>query len=148
MQELGLEYLRFADGLERFERDKEQTDRFAELLVTIVKSGLVASDKGYDEEQVFAKYFSGEPVDAPESADDAETDLDYSAVEFGTPEASELEMLARMLGDDTVTVDGGPIEGPDAVQVSPPEGEELPSAIPPPREVDLSGFDQPEAEWI
>lgn len=145
MQILGLEYLRFADGLERSQREARQEEFQTKLLETLVKGSLVASGE-YEEKVLFPEYFpdkDGQPHG--QSSSDANTDFDYSDVDFNTPDESEMEMLARMLADDSITVDGAPLEGPDAQQVS--EDEEGASALPPPREFDLTEVEQ-DSEWV
>lgn len=148
MQILALEYLRFADGLERSVRETREEEHRRQLLDTLVKGALVASGE-YQEKVLFAEYFpdeDGQPHG--ESRGDADTDMDYSDVDFGVPEMDEMLLLAKMLSDDTITVDGAPLEGPDAQQISAPRDEEddLP-ALPPPREFDPSDVEQ-DSEWV
>lgn len=143
MQSLALEYLRFADGLERSQREAREEEYRRQLLDTLVKGSLVASGE-YQEKALFSEYF---PDEDGESRGDADTDLDYSDVDFGVPEMDEMLILAQMLADDTITVDGAPLEGPGAQQVSAPQHEEdhLP-VLPPPREFDPSDVEQ-DSEW-
>lgn len=144
MQLLGLEYLRFADGRAKAEVLERQEEFRRELIDTLVKGSLVASGE-YEAKIVFRDYFPEEEESAGGSANgDAETDLDYSGVDFSTPDRSEMEMLAHMLADDMVTVDGSPLEGPGAEQVPPPD--DSPS-LPPPREFGLDEVEQ-DSEWV
>lgn len=144
---LGLEYLRFEDGRVAEEKEAARLEFQAEMLSTLVKGSLVASG-GYEEKILFKQYF--QPEEAPESADgDADTDLDYSEVEFGTPDMDEMAMLEQLLGNDSVTVSGAPLEGPGAVQVDrEDDGPDIPlaHALEPPKEFALPEPD-PDAEW-
>jgi hypothetical protein len=138
VQVLGLEYLRFADGLKEAARQEREEEFRQKLLLHIAKAGLVASG-GYKEEVLFEEYF-------PQPESDEEIDYtDNSGVEFKPPAEDEMALLAQMLADDTVTVDGAPLEGPDAEQVSPPD-DELP-ALPPPRDFDPTQVEQ-DTEWV
>lgn len=139
---LALEYLRFADGLDRVEREREVYEHRQKVLETIVRGSLVASGE-YEEKTIFSEYFDDE---ASDGAGDAGAEFDYSGVEFEVPDESEMEILARMLADDSVTVDGAPIEGPGAEQVSPPDDPPK-SDLPPPRELDITELEQ-DPEWI
>lgn len=95
---------------------------------------------------LFPEYFPDEDGNPyTPSSGDAGTDFDYSGVEFGTPAESEMEILERMLADDSVTVDGTFLEGPDAQQVH-MEGDELPP-LPPPRAFDIGEIEQ-DTEWV
>lgn len=137
---LALEYLRFADGLDRVEREREHYEHRQKVLETIVRGSLVASGE-YEEKTIFSEYFGDD--ESSEGAGDAGAEFDYSGVEFEVPDESEMEILARMLADDSVTVDGAPIEGPGAEQISPPGSPDLP----PPRELDITQIEQ-DPEWI
>lgn len=139
MQVLGLEYLRFADGLEKSSRRDRAEEFRQELLLSIVKASLVASGD-YKEDVLFSDYFSGA------DSDDEVDFTDNSGVDFEAPSESDMDILARMLADDTVLVDGAPLEGPDAEQVPSPEGEEPPS-LPPPRDFDPTQVEQ-DTEWV
>lgn len=146
---LGLEYLRFEDGRLEEIRESQREDFQRELLATVVKAGLVAS-QGYEEKVLFKEYFPS--PDAPEgSGGDQDVDFDYSDVEFETPDLDEMELLASLLGDNDVKVSGAPLEGPGAVQVDrPPEdtGPDVPlaHALAPPHEFELPEPD-PDSEW-
>lgn len=138
MQILGLEYLRFADGLEKTARVEREEEFRQDLMTNLVKASLVASGE-YKEKVLFAEYFS-EP-------DDDEVDFaDNSGVDFEAPAADEMDILAEMLADNSVTVDGAPLEGPDAEQVSPPEDDEL-SQLPPPQDFDPTQVEH-DTEWV
>lgn len=149
MQALGLEYLRFEDGRLEAERERERLEYQAKLLTTLVKAGLAATGE-YQEKVLFQDYFPDE--EAPEgSGGDQDVDFDYSEVEFATPDMDELALLESLLGDDSVTVSGAPLEGPDAIQVDRPpedEGPDVPLAyaLEPPKEFALPEPD-PDAEW-
>lgn len=95
---------------------------------------------GYEEKVLFRDYFPAPelPEGAIGTTGDADLDLDYSGVDFGTPDASEMEILQRMLADNTVTVSG--VGGP-------PENEQAPSDLPAPREIALSDIEQ-DREWV
>jgi hypothetical protein len=141
VQILGLEYLRFADGLERTARIEREQEFQEQLLLTVAKAGLVASNN-YKEEVLFSEYF-------PESTDEDEVDYsDNSGVDFEAPSEDEMDVLARMLANDSITIDGAPLEGPGAEQVSSPDVEEdnLPS-LPPPRDFDPTQVEQ-DTEWV
>jgi hypothetical protein len=139
VQILGLEYLRFADGLREAEREEREEEFRRKLLLNVAKAGLVASGQ-YKEEVLFEEYF---PSETPES--DGIDYTDNSGVDYEAPSEDELEVLARMLADNTVTVDGAPLEGPDAEQPSPPE-DSTPS-LPPPRDFDPTQVEQ-DTEWV
>lgn len=109
----------------------------------IVKAGLAATGD-YKEKVLFHDWFPDED-ETGESRGDADTEFDYSDVDFGVPQQDEMEMLAAMLADNSVTVDGGPLEGPDAVQVPRSDEDDLP-AIPPPRDFDPGDVEQ-DMEW-
>lgn len=144
MQVLGLEYLRFADGLERTRREQEGERRHAELLEMIVKAGLAATGD-YQEKILFREYFPDEDGSPQgESQGDADVDFDYSDVDFGVPSESELEVLTRMLADDSVTISGDSLEGPES-DVPGEEAEQ--SALPPPRAFDPGDVEQ-DTEWV
>jgi hypothetical protein len=107
-------------------------------MTNLVKASLVASG-GYKEEVLFEEYFPG-------ATSDDEVDFsDNSGVDFEPPAEDELEVLARMLADNSVMVDGAPLEGPGAEQVSSPE-DELPP-LPPPRDFDPTQVEQ-DTEWV
>jgi len=148
VQALGLEYLRFEDGRIAEEKAAREEKFRAELLSTVVKASLVAS-QGYEEKVLFKEYF---PADKGEGASggDADVDFDYSDVEFATPSADEMDLLESLLGDQDVTVSGAPLEGPGAVQVDreDEEGPDVPlaHALAPPREFELPEPD-PDSEW-
>jgi hypothetical protein len=107
------------------------------VLETIVKAGL-ASTGEYKERVLFEEYF-------PEPDDNEVDYTDNSGVDFSMPDQDELELLAQMMADDTITVDGAPLEGPGAEQFSVPE-EELPD-LPAPREFDPTQVEQ-DTEWV
>jgi len=137
VQVLALEYLRYADGLKEFARaEREETFR-KELLEHIAKAGL-ASTGEYKEDILFQEYF-------PEPDDDEIDFTDNSGVEFEAPTPDEVELLAQMLANNSVTVDGAPLEGPGAIQVSPPEEHDF--SLPPPRDFDPTEVDQ-DTEWV
>lgn len=137
MQILGLEYLRFADGLKETAREEREEEFRQELMANLIKASLVASG-GYKEEVLFADYLPAPDNDEIDFSDNA-------GVEFQTPTEDEMEILARMLADNTVTIDGAPLEGPGAEQTSPPE-DETPS-LPPPRDFDPTQVEQ-DQEWV
>lgn len=131
---LGLEYLAFADGLKEAEQRSEEAKRHQELLDTLVRGSLVASGS-YEEKVLFEEYFPPPELPVGIAADDSELDLDYSGVDFGIPDESEMEILQRMLADNTVTVSAGP-----------DEQETLPS-LPEPREIGPGDIEQ-DREWV
>lgn len=137
MQVIGLEYLRFADGLEKAAREEREADFRQDVLRHLFKASLVASG-GYKEEVVFQEYF-------PEPEDGEVDYTDNSGVDFALPDADEMTLLAEMLADDSVRIDGAPLEGPGAEQVSPPD-DEIP-ALPPPRDFDPGEVEQ-DKEWV
>jgi hypothetical protein len=145
VQVLALEYLRFADGRDRVEREREGSEHRQKVLETIVRGSLVATGE-YEEKTLFEEYF-GEAEGSGEGGGggDADVDFDYSDVNFQTPDESEMEILARMLADTDVSIDGGPIEGPGAEQVSPPDTPPA-SNLPAPRELDITQIEQ-DPEW-
>lgn len=98
---------------------------------------LVASGQ-YEEKVLFADYFPAPEMPAGIAADDAELDMDYSGVDFGTPDANEMEILQRMLADNSVTVSG--MEGPDELVPERP-------ALPAPREIPPGDIEQ-DREWV
>lgn len=140
MQILALEYLRFADGLEQTAREEREEKFRKDLLMHVVKGSLVASG-GYKEEVLFEDYFPGA------SGDDEVDYTDNSGVDFEAPSQDEMELLAQMLADNTVTVDGAPLEGPDAEQVPAPEGDDELPQLPPPRDFDPTQVEQ-DTEWV
>lgn len=90
----------------------------------------------YEEKALFEEYFPAPELPPDIVADDSELDMDYSGVDFGTPDESEMEILQRMLTDTSVTVSGlGSAE---------PEPE---AALPAPREIPLSDIEQ-DREWV
>lgn len=147
MQILGLEYLRFEDGRLAEERESQRLEFQANLISTLVKGSLVASGE-YEEKILFKEHFQPDD-DAGSTGGDADTDLDYSEVEFGTPDMDEMALLESLLGDNAVTVSGAPLEGPGAVQVDrEDDGPDIPMAyaLEPPKEFALPEPD-PDAEW-
>jgi hypothetical protein len=110
------------------------------VLETIVLGSLVAT--GYEEKALFADYFpEPELPDGIAATTDADVDMDYSGVDFGTPDESEMEILARMLADPFVTVSG--VGGPEEEE---PEPRALP-ALPAPREIAPADIEQ-DREWV
>lgn len=67
---------------------------------------------------------------------DADVDMDYSGVQFGTPDESEMEILQRMLEDNRVVVSGMSGEQPNP----------SPSDLPAPREIAFAEIEQ-DREW-
>lgn len=93
----------------------------------------------YEEKTLFADYFPApELPDGIAATDDADVDMDYSGVDFGTPDESEMEILQRMLADNSITVSD--LEGPD-------EPDQTPTALPAPREIDPGDIEQ-DREWV
>lgn len=133
-----MEYLAYADGLKDARLRAREEQRHQELLDVLVRGSLVASGT-YEEKVLFEEYFP--PPEMPEGAvatDDADLDLDYSGVDFGVPDESEMEILSRMLADPFVTVsdmngDGQP--EPEAVD------------LPAPREIAPADIEQ-DREWV
>lgn len=146
---LALEYLRFEDGRLAGEKESRREEFQAELLTTVVKGSLVAS-QGYEEKVLFEEYFPSEEPEGGMGGGDADVDFDYSDVDFGTPDMDELALLESLLSDSDVTVSGAPLEGPGAVQVDreDDEGPDVPlaHALEPPREFELPEPD-PDSEW-
>lgn len=96
----------------------------------------------YEEKVLFADYFPApELPDGIAATDDADVDMDYSGVDFGTPDESEMEVLARMLADPFVTVSD--MEGTEESQDMP---KDLP-ALPAPREIPPGDIEQ-DREWV
>lgn len=108
------------------------------------------ASQGYEEKVLFKEYFpTEEEVQEGFSSGDEDVDFDYSQVEFETPDMDELAILESLLGDNSVTVSGAPIEGPGAVQVDrEDDGPDVPlaHALEPPREFELPEPD-PDSEW-
>lgn len=99
---------------------------------------LVASGQ-YEEKVLFADYFPApELPDGIAATDDADVDMDYSGVDFGTPDESEMEILQRMLADTSITVSD--LEGPE-------EPVPAPAALPAPREIPPGDIEQ-DREWV
>jgi len=149
VQILALEYLRFADGQERVQRERDAEERHHKLLGTIVRAGLAAATTHgtYNEKILFQDYFpESRSESSGEASSDADVDFDFSGVDFGTPDMDEMAMLAQMLQDDMVVVDGAPLEGPDAIQVEREDLVGASSALPPPRDFDDSSVEQ-DVEW-
>lgn len=96
----------------------------------------------YEEKVLFADYFPApELPDGIAATDDADVDMDYSGVDFGTPDESEMEILARMLADPFVTV-----SDVDGAENAEPEPKALP-ALPAPREIEPADIEQ-DREWV
>lgn len=136
MAALGVEYLRFADNLAKHRREALEADRHSELMDYLFKNALVAS-RGYTEQSVFADRFANESVTetvdgSVPTTNDADVDLDYSAVEWSSPTEDELAIMERMLGNTSVTVPAEP-------------DQEQPLA--PPREIPVQDVDQ-DREWV
>lgn len=131
-----MEYLQFADGLIETQERAREAERHAELLSTLVRGSLVSSGQ-YEEKVLFEEYFPAPELPFGIAADDSELDMDYSAVDFGTPGEDEMAILQRMLADNTVTVSdmGGP--GP----------EQGVRDLPAPREI-ASGDIEQDREWV
>lgn len=102
-----------------------------------MRSSLVASGQ-YEVKVLFPEYFPPDELSSDIAADDAELDLDYSGVDFGTPDESDMEIIRRMLTDTSVTVSG---IGADEL----PEPE--PPSLPAPREIALGDIEQ-DREWV
>jgi multidrug efflux pump subunit AcrA (membrane-fusion protein) len=119
------------------QRQGQREARHTALLDAVVRGSLVASG-GYEEKIVFRDYFSSSEVPEGTAVNDADTDLDYSDVQFGVPAEDELEILQRMLADNTVTVSG--LTGPP----DPPETSTMLSA---PREIARADIEQ-DREWL
>lgn len=135
---LGLDYLAFADGLVAADLRAQADARQTALLNTIVRGALVASGN-YEEKVLFEDYFPAPEIpDGIATTSDADVDLDYSGVDFGTPDESEMEILQRMLADTMVTVSG--VDGAD-------ESEAPASGLPAPREIALADIEQ-DREWV
>lgn len=107
------------------------------MLETVVLGALVASGQ-YEEKTLFAGYFPAPELPPGIAADDSELDMDYSGVDFGTPDESEMEILQRMLADTSVTVSG--MEGPDEPVPERP-------ALPAPRDIPPGDIEQ-DREWV
>lgn len=103
----------------------------------MVRASLVATGT-YEEKVLFEEYFPPPELPYGIAADDSDLDLDYSGVDFGTPDESEMEILQRMLGNSMVTVSG--LEGPGEPE---PEG----PALPAPREIAPADIEQ-DREWV
>lgn len=105
MAALGLEFLRFLDGRKAAIRERETEERHHAVLERIARAAVVATDR-YDEKKVFSEYF---PLDT------SGKDLDYSGVEWGSnvtfevPSEDEMEILRRMMEDNSVTVSAGEV---------------------------------------
>lgn len=99
-----------------------------------MRGSLVATGT-YEEKVLFEEYFPPHELPPDIAADDSELDMDYSGVDFGSPDESELEVLQRMLADTSVTVSG--VSGP----------QEPEQALPAPREIELGDIEQ-DREWV
>lgn len=145
---LGIEYLRFADGLERTKLLDEEREFRDRMLAQVARAGL-ASTGEYEEKVLFKEYFPDQE-DPEGGGGDANVDFDYSEVDFTSPAEDEMALLESLLGDDSVSVSGAPLEGPDAVQVDRPDddGPDVPLAyaLEPPKDFALPEPD-PDAEW-
>lgn len=103
-----------------------------------MRGSLVATGT-YEEKIVFEEYFPAPDIpDGLPATDDSDVDMDYSGVEFGTPDESEMEILQRMLADNTVTVSD--LDGPDEPEPEYP-------ALPAPREIAPGDIEQ-DREWV
>lgn len=132
MAALGVEYLRFADGLVAAAAEQEAERRHQELVDTMVKGALVATDR-YEERKVFRQYF-------PETEGAESTDMDPGDSEWTPPDESEIELIQRMLGDTSVTVPAQPFYGDDFAEAAPPMAPpENDSSVP---QIDL------DREWV
>lgn len=128
-----MEYLRFADGLEKSRREAEESQRHQELLTTLAKVALVATDR-YEEKVLFSEHFPAEETSGLlPPADDADVDFDYSQVDWAVPDEDELALLQQMLADPSITVAAAP-------------DTEEPTELPPPREVPITDIEQ-DREW-
>lgn len=124
--------------MKKAKAEAERDRRHHELLETIVRGSLVATGT-YEEKIVFEKYFPAPEIpDGLTATDDADVDMDYSGVQFGTPDESEMEILQRMLGDNTVTVSG--LDGGSASEETAPD-------LPAPREIAMGDIEQ-DREWV
>lgn len=119
---LGLEFLRFLDGLEEGRRAQEAARRHQEVLDRITQAAVVATDR-YDEKRVFSEYFPEEAKDVSglPATSDADVDFDYSGVEWAAPDEDEMALLQRMLEDDSVTLPAAAFADPQP---------DLPPALP------------------
>jgi hypothetical protein len=116
-----VEFLRYLDGREKDLRERGEVERHNNLMDRLVRGAVVATGD-YDVRKVFPDYF---PLDT------ATNEVDYSRVEwdenivFQPPSEDEMEMIQRMLKDDSVTVSGSsfaePESEPDFMPV-PPDG--------------------------
>lgn len=102
-----------------------------------MRGSLVATGT-YEEKVLFEEYFPPPELPPGIAADDSELDMDYSGVDFGTPDESEMEILQRMLADTSITVSD--LEGPD-------EPVPAPADLPAPREIPPGDIEQ-DREWV
>lgn len=128
-----MDYLAYADGLARAQRRADEEERHRALLDTMVRAALVASNR-YEEKILFEEYFPPPELPPGIAADDSELDMDYSGVDFSTPDESEMEILQRMLEDSSVTVSGM-------------DGSPSPEPLPAPREIAPVDIEQ-DREWV
>jgi len=133
---LGVEYLRFADGLAEHRARDLAAERHQEMLNQVFKAALAAKGD-YTAESVFPEHFAEQALpdgSPPPATDDSHVDFDYSGVEWGAPGEDEMAILERMLQDTSVTV------GQQAPQV--PANE-----LPQPRAVEIGDIEQ-DREWV
>jgi predicted DNA binding protein len=110
---LGIEFLRFLDGMETAKAE----DRHQEILDRLAKVAVVSTGN-YDEKKVFKEYF---PADV--DSEDVYKDVEWgSDIEFQMPDEDELETLRRLLEDNAVTVSGVAYEGPEDLPLALPDG--------------------------
>lgn len=113
MAVLGIDFLRFLDGMETAKAE----DRHQEILDHLAKVAVVSTGN-YDEKKVFKQYFPAD-VDSETVYQDVEWGQD---VQFEMPDESELELLQRLLEDNTVDVTGISYEGPEDLPPALPDG--------------------------
>lgn len=105
-----------------------------------MRGALVATGT-YEEKVLFEDYFPApELLDGIVATDDADVDMDYTSVDFGVPDESEMEILQRMLADTMVTVSD--VEGPESIEQMPA----LTPTLPAPREIAPADIEQ-DREW-
>lgn len=103
-----MEFLRFLDGREQGRRDREAQARHQEVMDRISRAAVVATDR-YDEKKVFPEYF---PLDTTSEVDYSRVDWDENIV-FQAPSEDEMEMLQRMLANDSVTLPASSFAQPE-----------------------------------
>ena len=87
----------------------------------------MAASSRYDEKKLFPEHFESDPNQQwgfLPATSDADVDMDYSGVEWSTPDADEVVMLQQLLGNNVVTVANDDLAPSAAPDVQPAVSEE------------------------